>query len=63
MAPWAVIIEAIAALISMAVKTWGQPTEEVKAKLLLVCTVPVPGPTDQILSEIDATLKTISEIK
>jgi hypothetical protein len=56
LAGWLVIVEAVGAIISLAIKTWGTPTDEIRAKLIASCTLPVPGPTDEILATIDAEI-------
>lgn len=63
MTGWLVIVEAIGKLIAMAIERWGQPTEEVKAKLLSAVTLPVPGEAEKVLAEIDAEIRSTATVK
>lgn len=53
-AGWFVIVELVGTLIKFAIDKWGQPTEEIKKKLLAQVTLPVPGEAEAVLEEIHA---------
>lgn len=55
-ASWLVIAELIGAIIKWGIETWGQPTEEIKKKLLAQVTLPTPGEADAAKAEADAVL-------
>ena len=53
---WLVIVEVIGMVIKGAIEAWGQPTDEVKKKLLAQITLPTPGEADGAKTEADSVL-------
>jgi hypothetical protein len=54
LAGWLVIVEIVGTLIKFGIEKWGQPTDEVKQKLLAQVTLPVPGEAEAAVAEIRA---------
>lgn len=57
-AGWFVVAEIVGMLIKWGIETWGQPTDEIKKKLLLQVTLPTPGEADAAKAEADAVILT-----
>jgi hypothetical protein len=55
-AGWLVVAEIVGMLIKWGIETWGQPTDEIKKKLLAQVTLPIPGEADAAKAEADAVL-------
>jgi hypothetical protein len=51
---WEAIVTLVVKLITWAIETYGQPTAEIKKKLLAAVTLPVPGEAEAALEEIHA---------
>jgi hypothetical protein len=55
-AGWIAIAEIVGMLIKWGIDTWGQPTDEIKKKLLAQVTLPTPGEADAAKTEADSVL-------
>lgn len=55
-AGWMIIVEVVGLLIKWGIETWGQPTAEIKKKLLSQVTLPVPGEAEAAKIEADSIL-------
>lgn len=55
-AGWLVVAETVGMLIKWGIETWGQPTDEIKKKLLAQVTLPTPGEADAAKTEADSVL-------
>ena len=53
---WDVLVEVVGALVKWGISTFGEPTAEIKKKLMETTTLPDPGEADAAVAEAQKNL-------